>query len=195
MRTLDQKTRISYLMLKNNARLEESPLWKVVRFDVEKNGKIYPGCCCFSGNSSKEYNRFYYHNSEDMEKAISNFKTNCESNEARKIANRKERSEYVPTSKPGDIFVSTWGWEQTNVDFYQLVEVNKKTGVFIEIGSKMVEHGPGWSSMSAHVVADPEVKVGDIFRKQILPGEIINLESYKYCHKWDGSPEYMSWYA
>ena len=43
--------------------------------------------------------------------------------------------------KVGDIFVSSWGYDQTNVDFYQVVKlVGKSTIELLPIQSKCIEH-------------------------------------------------------
>ena len=41
----------------------------------------------------------------------------------------------------GKIFYSSWGYEQTNIDFYKVVEVSKsgKTITLQQIGSQVVE--------------------------------------------------------
>ena len=47
----------------------------------------------------------------------------------------------------GKIFYSSWGYEQTNIDFYEVVEVSKsgKSLTLQQIGSKIVEVN-GWCS-------------------------------------------------
>jgi hypothetical protein len=109
--------------------------------------------------------------------------------------------------KVGDVVVNSWGYEQTNVDFYQVTEVlNKKIRVR-EIASKIVEN-----SMYSHGMACEVVPAIDEFienqRKEISiltlkadvnkSGEILcricNPESFYYFQKWDGKPEYKSWY-
>lgn len=39
--------------------------------------------------------------------------------------------------KQGDVFVSSWGYEQTNVDFYEVVKVAAKTVTLIPIERKV----------------------------------------------------------
>ena len=39
--------------------------------------------------------------------------------------------------KQGDILVSSWGYEQTNVDFYEVVKVTAKTVTLIPIERKV----------------------------------------------------------
>lgn len=100
----------------------------------------------------------------------------------------------------GDIVVNTWGYDQTNVDFYQVIEVlNKKIRVRA-ICSKTVEStGP----MSSNVMPVKD----DFYGEKILllsikfkswalnEVSICNPESYYYFQKWDGRAKYCSWYA
>ena len=45
---------------------------------------------------------------------------------------------------PGDIFYCSWGYDQTNVDYYQVVRVTNSKAEVLPIGSTCVEaHGPG----------------------------------------------------
>jgi hypothetical protein len=105
--------------------------------------------------------------------------------------------------KVGDIFHWSWGWEQTNCDFYQAVAVSKGTVTLRQIASET--HGrDGGSSMSDMRMAvknhflsaeEPFVK-----RPQCQPGANDKTTwhipmQHGYCSLWDGRPEYCSWYA
>lgn len=46
--------------------------------------------------------------------------------------------------KPGDLFYTSWGYEQTNIDFYQVVRVTRCTMVIREIGN-IYPDGYGWT--------------------------------------------------
>jgi hypothetical protein len=107
----------------------------------------------------------------------------------------------------GDIVVNTWGWEQTNVDFYQVTEVKAKTIVVRSIAQTIVE-----GSMMSHGMACDVIPVKDgffaeddhlheVYALRVKAGHkgeghcLSNPESYYYFHKWDGRAEYKSWYA
>ncbi|QCR87204.1 hypothetical protein FEF33_14485 (plasmid) [Moraxella osloensis] len=46
----------------------------------------------------------------------------------------------IPSVKAGDVFVSSWGYEQTNIDYYQVVGIKDKSTLTLrEIGAKVVE--------------------------------------------------------
>ncbi|MFA5448854.1 MAG: hypothetical protein WC292_00210 [Clostridia bacterium] len=53
-----------------------------------------------------------------------------------KLAEIKPYVEPEHDIKVGDIFVYTWGYEQTNVDFYQVIKVTKKTVTILPIKTK-----------------------------------------------------------
>ena len=39
----------------------------------------------------------------------------------------------------GTVLISKWGWEQTNIDFYEVVKATEKTVTIRQIASKEVE--------------------------------------------------------
>ena len=43
--------------------------------------------------------------------------------------------------KIGDLFVNSWGYDQTNIDYYQVVKKTKKTISVLPINSKIIEDG------------------------------------------------------
>jgi len=123
-------------------------------------------------------------------------------NELTRLTSEMKASDHFSV---GDIIVNTWGWEQSNVYFYQVTDVlNKKIRVR-EVSKSVVEGSQGNFGMSCYVtpmkdvfVPDEEVRTLSL-KVMIYAGKpevvICNPESYYYFHKWDGRPEYMSWYA
>ncbi|HEY5501322.1 MAG TPA: hypothetical protein VIK09_05015 [Candidatus Humimicrobiaceae bacterium] len=102
----------------------------------------------------------------------------------------------------GEIIVNSWGYEQTNVDFYQVVEVlNKKIRVR-ELKQERVQ-GTEHSSMSCNVLpVKDDFYSDDILLLSIKVNKwgnndvaICSPASYYCFRKWDGQQEYCSWYA
>lgn len=56
-----------------------------------------------------------------------------------------------PEVTVGTIFSESWGWEQTNVNFYEVVSRTEKMVTIREIGQKTVKEE---TAMSSYVVAD-----------------------------------------
>lgn len=96
----------------------------------------------------------------------------------------------------GKIFYSSWGYEQTNIDFYEVVEVSKsgKSLTLQQIGSKIVEVN-GWCS--EEVIPDLEKKTGKLItNRRLINGgsnkpfvNVSERSDYKvYAYEWDGRP-------
>jgi hypothetical protein len=67
--------------------------------------------------------------------------------------------------KIGDILSSSWGYDQTNVDFYQVIGVTKSSVRIRKITQKVAHYGEGSDSVvpvkDAFVVAGPYVCSSD----------------------------------
>ena len=96
----------------------------------------------------------------------------------------------------GKIFVSQWGYEQTNVDYYKVVEVSKsgKTFTLQPIGNKVVEVVGYCSCM---VVPDDTKLTGQPLTNRRIVNNGSNMiatnvsknPNYKvYAYLWDGRP-------
>lgn len=100
----------------------------------------------------------------------------------------------------GTIFVHSWGWEQTNVDFYKVVGRKSRTKILVQpIGCKHTERETG--PMAAYVTADPTNERGEVIEVTLTEQDrfhVGNSAGYTYgksAHLWDGRETYSSWYA
>jgi hypothetical protein len=99
--------------------------------------------------------------------------------------------------KMGDIVSNSWGYEQTNVDFAQVVKITKKTIIVRPISQKVEEGSIGNSGMSQNVsgVQDSFLDNGEDLRLTVRPeGRLGGGASYACWSKWDGRPKYSSSY-
>lgn len=92
----------------------------------------------------------------------------------------------------GAVLVSSWGCEQTNIDFYQIIERKGDFVLIQEIGENRQVDELGDRGKTT---PDATKLIGVPFRKKISKFASIELASYKYCSLWDGSPKYWSSYA
>ncbi len=92
----------------------------------------------------------------------------------------------------GDILVSSWGYDQTNIDFYQVVKVTKATIGIRVIRSTVTETG----YMSGQSEPRPGVFDSDeLLTKRPNKFGYVRMNSFSGAVKWDGKPRYVSWYA
>lgn len=167
----------------------------IIRYDANARSGIKPALALFVGKSAKPTSNYYYANEEKREEEIERVVAREQAIKNEKKTEMERRKAFTPTSKAGDIFVSSWGYEQTNVDFYLLLEVKGKTGTFVGIHSLSVVGSQGLDYDKC--VADPTTRHGKEFKKIIQSlasgGEYIAMRSFEYCHKWNGNPQHRSW--
>jgi hypothetical protein len=122
----------------------------------------------------------------------------------------KTESQNVLGIKVGDIFEMSWGYEQTNVDFFRVKELRGKTQVVLqEVHLAMIEE-EAVNGMSAnrrydvnnYKVAERSVHVDDNEKgiiKQVKLSKYngkayVNMASYANAHLYKGETVYESWY-
>ena len=111
----------------------------------------------------------------------------------RKAKRAAERAESVANVKEGDIYVASWGWEQTNVDAYQVVAKKGATVTLREIALCSVEGSEQF--MADRVKPVKNEFIGAEFKKRIT-GRSINISSCETASPMgDREDFYRSWYA
>jgi len=132
--------------------------------------------------------------------------------------NKKETREYVKKHfvnpfKVGDIIHHSWGYGQTQADFYQVVKLTDKTVTVRAIGAKTVEGSEAYMSRRAMPVKDNFLteRLHSALVKHCDGKEEIRKRisayvqndgtlryyiptPYGWASKWDGNAKYNSWY-
>jgi hypothetical protein len=86
----------------------------------------------------------------------------------------------------GDILYSSWGYDQTNIDFYKVKRLAGKTMVeLVPIESKLAETLQ--NSPYQDMVVPYPANEGKPFRRKIQ-GDYVRLNSYSGASLWDGKP-------
>ena len=133
------------------------------------SGRLRYGYACFVGRQSKPMHHFWY-NTEDernagIERSFDYRRKHCAAKKQRKEeAERAGRGLEV-----GDILSSSWGYEQTNVDFYQVTKlIGKKTVELCRIASREKSTG----TLSGECWPEPDVFVDVPFKKRAANGRV-----------------------
>ena len=88
----------------------------------------------------------------------------------------------------GDIFYTSWGYDQTNIDFYKIVAVKNKTISYVSIGEDRTYTGP----MQGTVVPNTNHIGTDIKNARILvdgDGAVsYRVTSYSWAYPYKGQP-------
>jgi len=139
---------------------------------------------------------YRFTSAESRQNWINGFIRNVESHERIKRERKDARKNVVNTFKVGDILYNSWGYEQTNVDFYQVLESKGKTVKIREIKGRMTERGTG-NSMAGYTTAikDQFVKDTPVITKRVTREDSIHFNSYSSLIRWDGEELYCSCYG
>ena len=163
------------------------------------NASNQPCVAAYSGKKNKPYFRYRYRDTFHAVAAINDFimaaKERVESDRLRKIEDTRIKKELFNVVEIGSIFVSSWGYDQTNVDAYQVIEKKgSATLVLREIRLTTVRNTGDMSSIVIPV-KDSFMDDADPFEKQINRFGI-SMTSYSSASLWDGKSDYyQSWYA
>jgi len=122
-------------------------------------------------------------------------KQQVDAREDRKQARKAEQAAAVEQSRRqfvvGTLLVNSWGYDQTNVDFYEIVERRGAFAVIREIAGRSVVGSEG--SMSCRMAACPGEFIGEPMRKLIGP---YGISAEHGCMSPTTADEshYCSWY-
>jgi len=153
----------------------------------------------YRGKAARHEWFYRFTSSEAFDQAVTRFFQSIAENDQRVQDRRQEKARFTTTLKPGDIITESWGYDQTNINFYQVIDVLGRCTVMIqEINGITTETG----FMCGNKVPVPgDFLPGSVMmKKRVQPGHLssgerIAIRSYSSGHKWDGKPEHCSWYA
>lgn len=145
----------------------------------------------FFGKQSKPIWHFRFRSPAEREKRIAETFTGRQASINAKTDRRAKTQAETHTLQVGHVLKSSWGYDQTNVDFYQVTAIISPKMVEIrKIGATATE---ALSSMSGKVVPMIDNFVGEPMRKRAGRGGI-RIASYAHAYVWDGTPAYESSY-
>lgn len=134
---------------------------------------------------------------QDLRTGLERFITEREAKESRRLdlqaAKTAARDSFVNPYKPGDILYSSWGYDQTNREFYQVLEVGTRSIKICEIRQERTEStGPdSWNTagIRGSFIDTPKWTTLQINERgqHSVPSPI-----HGCLYLWDGVPVYAS---
>jgi hypothetical protein len=89
-----------------------------------------PCAMIFYGAQAKPVANFHYRSEADRERSVRTYFENRQAAQQRVAERRGERKAFVHAVQLGDIYRTCWGYDQTNVEFFEVTAL---------VGKKMVE--------------------------------------------------------
>lgn len=145
---------------------------------------------------SKKYSYIQAKTSEDIEAHFVKLVEREEYMASRRIEHQADRKKakdsFLSKLEVDTILHGSWGYEQTNCEFYIIREINKNR---VKIQKLRHKHASSTgNSMAENVIPDLKGAYGELEEK-IVAGNGIKLHSSCTLHIWSGKPCYSSWYA
>lgn len=161
-----------------------------VAYVYEREGR--PFAQMFVGKAAKPAQHYRYKNEADRAGAIGRFFKSAQAIAATK-AEYKAKREQPHTLEVGHILSSSWGYEQTNVDFYQVTRVISGRSVEVRKIKSTLTEGDHYHSGKAMPLIDEFCGEPRVHR--VTHGRSISLNSYSSASVWNGKPVFCSFYA
>jgi hypothetical protein len=134
----------------------------------------------------------YYRDLSYRTKRIEEFKEARAGHRARKAKQREANKASNHSLVVGSILVCSWGYEQTNVNFYEVVAVRGGTVDLREIDKDKTATG----FMSGTAMPRPGVFVGGLIKGKRARGDnSVRVSGTQRVHLWSGRPQSWSSYA
>lgn len=96
----------------------------------------------------------------------------------------------------GDVVTASWGYEQTNTQFYAITKLIGSTMVELREVATQAADGHGFEGYGdrGYCKPVPDRFIGPVLRKVAKDG-CVSIDSVRHARKWDGRPLYWSSYA
>ena len=155
----------------------------VVVYTNNANGKF--SAICFAGKAVNATWYYLFRNEEAMLAQVAKTVNN-------RIARAAEVAKYkanrlAPTDlKEGDILYCSWGYDQTQVDFYKVKEVLGKNRIkIVQMTAVVADQSTGADYMVAgQEKGEPMLKVANGNQNSV------KITSFSNAYLWDGKPKY-----
>jgi len=158
--------------------------------------ELAPKCflLAFSGTAGKTTAHYSYRTVEQAEKYAADFLAGRNAHQARVEEHRAERTRFRTSLKPGTVLVNSWGYDQTNIDYFQVTAVSStgRTVTIRPIAGR--SHEDGFMQGTCWPLADHFT--GPEMIKHVRPGDSVKIHDWgSYAHPWQPKPDRWTAYA
>lgn len=192
-----------------NAQILDRGAAVIVRAEI--GGRV--SVAAFTGKGAKPAAYYGFPQAARADAWIEEFAAGAQLSAANKAARvqvkKMQTAAFVMPYQVGDVLYGSWGYDQTNVEFYEVVAIYGKRAVGIRALAQVCRADSGISSMAEYVMPatgpdrfyDPESdrayvrEKAQVLRKIVGNEGSINLNGHCYLSKFDGRERYQSHYA
>lgn len=184
--TKAQRLQARSFYIPEGAREQRHDDLQAVVYQYERNGRPY--ALAFAGTAGKPAFHYRFQTDDRRQAYIARW---LEGRRAH-VEARAKRQTSGHQLQVGHVLYATWGYDQTNVDFYQVVRViSDRTVVVREIAHSVT--GTGHDSGHAVPLIDQFIKDAPELRRRAGPYGV-RIDDVRRAHVWSGRPVFCSWY-
>ena len=141
-----------------------------------------PALVLYRGKSPSSWQRLWFKDRAALLRALAYYAAQAE-RRAQEIADRAAMRR-ADLAKPhslavGDVLYSSWGYEQTNVNFYEVTALRGKRGIELR---ELAQESTETSSMQGQCVPLPGNYKGQPLRRVVGRGDSVNVMQASYGH-------------
>ena len=156
------------------------------------SGANKPAAMIFIGKQQKPAKHYCFKSverrDEYVQEIFENVKANAEYKRERAAKAKAAKTEAANTIKVGDIFDTSWGYDQTNVEFFKVVAKKGQMIEVVEIGQVTME-----SKQNMDFVApNPDHIIGKIMTKRINQYGGFKAHDCANASPYGGQPRYQT---
>jgi hypothetical protein len=145
----------------------------------------------YVGTSGKPAFQYRFSNNERRLEYINEWRNRVGNWEAKKAERVAARKSFKHVISVGDILYSSWGYEQTNIDWYQVIATTDKTITVRQIAGDRNE--TGWLQGETRPVRDHFIE--EPLTRKVSESNSIRIESFAHAWLWDGRTKHYTAYA
>jgi len=161
-----ERLQLRQAFIPKGSRLVPGPAGGAV-YTYETAGKCY--AIAFRGTAARSEWHHAYKTSAQRDAHIAAFHESLKHSADYKTKKASEKSAWINPAKVGDILVSSWGYDQTNVDFYAVTKVSGKRVWIREIAADYQEtgfmSGKTWPAMPIQFTGEETMHVASGYDK------------------------------
>lgn len=149
----------------------------VSRFNSPKGARFH--AVGYAGKAQKPTFNYIFQTAAHLSQYLSDWANGLKARAASKAERQAKRNAFQHTLKVGDILRTSWGYDQTNVEYFEVVKVVGKMVDVREIAQERVETGFD----QGKCIPVPGKYIGEVERKKVLEGNCLKMSKWgRYAH-------------
>lgn len=131
----------------------------------------------FYGKADKPAFNYRFRTAERRAEYVVEWMKRIDLTAAARAERRESRKAFRHTLKLGDILRSSWGYDQTNIEFYEIVGL---VGVAMVLVREIAQESEGTGFMCGKCVPVPGKFLSEPTRKRVLPGNCLDMHNASF---------------